>query len=202
MSPKPIVFGGGVFTPARRRTMRRLTTLAPKRERPEDFIRCRQVRLDTGEPVSTSVWVGRLPVSLNDWSRAHWSQHKAEKERWKSFIAAAAAMGQCRIHKTPVVLRIVFHYLDERGDGDNGLKHLVDGLKGRLIVDDGPRYVRRTIIDPRPFARREGVLIQLRSWDPDLQQPVAAVAGGRVVPFMPYPWRRDGAVTPITERTP
>lgn len=167
------------------------TALPRTRERIQDIVRCRQVRLDSGEPISTSIWVGRLPVSLNEWSRRHWAAWREEKDRWRNYIAVAASMGRCRIHKGPVLLRIVFHYRDERSDTDNGLKHLVDGLKGRVIVDDSPRFVRRTIIDPRPFARREGVLIQVRGWDPELERPVAAVAGARIVPFMQHPWRRD-----------
>lgn len=72
----------------------------------------------------------------------HWTQ-RAELAKETHWLVRAALPAEYEMFKGPVDIRVQAHYKHHPADSDNVCgKIYIDGLKGLVIEDDDPRYVR------------------------------------------------------------
>lgn len=72
----------------------------------------------------------------------HWSVRRKDAEFWHLLTKAAINKAGCKPFDMPV--HIVFFWNDRMDISNHAYmaKLIEDGMKGRLIIDDSPKYVR------------------------------------------------------------
>jgi len=95
-------------------------------------------------------------MSLNQWSRGHWSVRKQEATRWALLVRNAAR--KQRPFTEPVRIQLTF--IGAR-DADNHGKAVLDGIvRAGLIVDDRYPFVSELILRARP-GKRKATLVRI-----------------------------------------
>lgn len=87
------------------------------------------------------------PLSYNRILRTHWKARSAEAQRCKSLVSLLVPPGT-EVFSEKVDIALVAYYSNLNLLKDNCnliVKFYVDGLLGKVIVDDAPRYVRSVI---------------------------------------------------------
>lgn len=84
------------------------------------------------------------PVSLNSYyAGMHWTKRKAEADRVHWLVYAAVVTAKAVVFKKRVDIVVTAYFKNRQQDASNIMgKMYEDGLKGRVIVDDTPQYVR------------------------------------------------------------
>lgn len=117
----------------------------------------------------TVLFVPILPLSLNEWSRGHWSMRHRERDRWREAVGAVILRSRPLPILGPVRVCLTFYWIDRRRrDSDNVAKHPLDSLVHHgLIRDDGPPWLTETVLRSRlaPAPDRTGVVVQLHADD-------------------------------------
>lgn len=85
---------------------------------------------------------GEVPISWNQiYESRHWRFRHTEALRVHNTVALYA--NRCEMVKGLVDIAVIVYFHGRMLDSDNiPVKLYVDGLKGRVIVDDSPKYVR------------------------------------------------------------
>lgn len=95
-----------------------------------------------------------VPSSLNAWTRAHWQARNRERKLWAekvllTWLSRPAPRPTPFVEPVSVTLLYRVTRTGKRGkpiDLDNmAPKHLIDALRGVVIVDDGPQWVRQLV---------------------------------------------------------
>lgn len=94
------------------------------------------------------IFKNERPVSLNMWySGIHWSKRKQEADRIHALCKYTVKKN---LFKKPVDIIITGYFKNKPLDPDNITSKLwIDGLKGRVIVDDTMQYVSSVITRSR-----------------------------------------------------
>lgn len=75
------------------------------------------------------------------YSGIHHTKRTAMKNEWRMLVLEALS-GEEEMFAVPVHILVVAEYIGNKCDVDNlCTKLVIDGLKGRVICDDDPRYV-------------------------------------------------------------
>lgn len=142
------------------------------------------------------LFIPLLPVSLNKWSRGHWSIRHRERDRWREAVGLAILLHRPAPVRGPVRVCLTFYWPDRRRrDSDNVAKHPMDSLVHHgLIRDDGPPWLVETVLRSRlaPSPARAGLVVQLHqadapAWPLPVERPRRAAPAGSQAPRI----RRD-----------
>lgn len=103
---------------------------------------------------------GERPMSLNKvYAGVHWKVRKDEAERVHWLVRAKIDPDEPMFER-PVNITVTAYFRSHPFDASNILIKLYeDGLKKRLIADDGPRYVRSVTAISRVDRKRPRVEI-------------------------------------------
>lgn len=77
----------------------------------------------------------------------HWSVRKRDAEYWHRLTAAAINRAGLRDNPFDAPVSITFYWNDRLDLSNHAYmaKLIEDGMKGRLIIDDSPKYVREIV---------------------------------------------------------
>lgn len=86
---------------------------------------------------------GYKPRSWNQfYAGGHWTKRKAAADE-AHMLVRAALPADVELYAVPVDITVTAHFRGKAMDADNiAAKLLIDGLVGRVLVDDSPEYVR------------------------------------------------------------
>lgn len=113
----------------------------------------------------------RIPEALpsqNKIDDMHWAARGRVAKAWKLRVLVALGRVARELFARPVVIRVscVFPPGRRRFDPENlWSKGAIDGLKGRLIVDDGPKYVKDVLKGPCTRGAQAMTLIRIEEID-------------------------------------
>lgn len=83
------------------------------------------------------------PISLNQYyAGMHWSKRSEEAKRVHYLMMSKIQRG-VTFFKNPVEIEVTCYFKSNPMDADNIVAKLyIDGLKGKVLVDDTPKYVK------------------------------------------------------------
>lgn len=102
--------------------------------------------------------------SQNKVDDLHWAARTRLAKKWKLLVLVAMGRSRPVPFERPVVIRVscVFPPGKRRFDPENlWSKGAIDGLKGRLLKDDGPLYVKDVLRGPCTRGRAPLTVIRI-----------------------------------------
>lgn len=109
----------------------------------------------------------RIPAVLPSQNHAdglHWAARGRLARKWKLLVLVALGRTRPALFEGRVVIRVSCQFPPRarRFDPENlWSKGAIDGLKGRLLIDDGPKYVKDIIRGPCDRGRAPLTLIRI-----------------------------------------
>ncbi len=107
---------------------------------------------------------GRVP-SWNEFYKAgHWSDRNAKAHLWHALVhEAIGKLEDATMFDGPVNINIWAYYSHHVKDSDNiCAKLLIDGLKGKLIQEDDPKWVRTVSVTS---TKADVDLVDIEIWE-------------------------------------